>query len=233
MWTISELKEKGTAALKGNYWYCVLVAFIFTVCAGGSGGSASSSTTNPDASEKIKQTIENTDSAAVVTLMITLLSIAIVAILIAVLVEIFLLNPLQVSCNAFFMRNVSDNPASLNELKEGFNRYGNKVLTMFLKKLFTFLWGCLFLIPAFIKHYSYMMVPYILADEPDLGAMEAITKSREMMNGNKWKAFCLDLSFIGWILLSILTCGILAIFWTNPYMLSTHAALYDELKNNQ
>ena len=75
------------------------------------------------------------------------------------------------------------------------------------------------------------MVPFILKDNPELSATEAITRSREMMNGNKWRAFLLDLSFIGWVLLGCITCGIVQFFWTTPYMYSTHAALYLELKN--
>ena len=101
---------------------------------------------------------------------------------------------------------------------------------MFLKSLFTFLWGLLFIIPGIIKSYSYKMVPYILADNPGISATEAITRSREMMNGNKGKAFLLDLSFFWWILLGIITCGLVGVFWTNPYIASTHAALYEELK---
>ena len=76
------------------------------------------------------------------------------------------------------------------------------------------------------------MVPFILADNPNIGAKEAITLSRKMMDGNKWRAFVLDLSFIGWFLLAGLTGGILGIFYVNPYVYSTHAELYHALKNN-
>ena len=81
--------------------------------------------------------------------------------------------------------------------------------------------------------YSYRMVPYIIKDNPELSATEVITRSREMMNGNKWRAFLLDLSFIGWILLCVITLGIAAFFWVGPYMSSTDAALYLELKKQQ
>ena len=74
------------------------------------------------------------------------------------------------------------------------------------------------------------MVPYIIKDNPELTATETITKSREMMNGNKWRAFLLDLSFIGWIILGAVTFGILFILWTCPYMQNANAALYLELK---
>ena len=91
-------------------------------------------------------------------------------------------------------------------------------------------WSLLFIMPGIIKSCSYAMVPFILADDPSLGAREAITLSRKMMDGNKWRLFVLDLSFFGWMFLSACTFGILDIFYVNPYMHSTHAELYNVLK---
>ena len=102
---------------------------------------------------------------------------------------------------------------------------------MVLRDIFTFLWCLLFFIPGVIKHYSYRMVPYILADDPEIGAMDAITLSRRMMDGHKWNTFVLDLSFLGWDLLSALTMGLLGVFYVNPYKYSTGAELYQVLKN--
>ena len=81
-----------------------------------------------------------------------------------------------------------------------------------------------------IKAYSYRMVPYILKEHPELSGTKAITLSRQMMNGHKWNAFVLDLSFIGWIILSALTLGILHIFYVGPYIQATDAELYEALK---
>ena len=75
------------------------------------------------------------------------------------------------------------------------------------------------------------MVPYILADHPEMSGKEVITLSRQMMNGSKWRAFVLDLSFIGWDILSLLTLGLLGIFYVSPYKCSTNAELYHALKN--
>ena len=97
-------------------------------------------------------------------------------------------------------------------------------------QVYTALWMLLFIIPGLVKSYSYAMVPFLIIDEPELSANEIITRSREMMNGHKWRTFLLDLSFIGWILLTVITCGIVGVFWTNPYMYSTRAALYHELR---
>ena len=101
---------------------------------------------------------------------------------------------------------------------------------MFLRDLFIGLWSLLFIIPGIIKSYEYRMVAYILADQPELTRKEAFELSRKMMNGNKWNAFVLDLSFIGWGFLAAITFGILGVFYVNPYIQHTDAALYLKLK---
>ena len=108
--------------------------------------------------------------------------------------------------------------------------YKNIARTMFLRDLYIVLWSLLFVIPGIIKSYEYRMIPYILADNPEMPTEEVFAESKRLMSGNKWKAFVLDFSFIGWQLLSILTCGILSIFYVDPYQYSTNAALYEALK---
>ena len=95
--------------------------------------------------------------------------------------------------------------------------------------IFTVLWSLLFIIPGIVKAYEYMMIPYLLADNPQMTKEQAFAESKRMMQGQKWKAFVLDLSFIGWYILSGLTLGILAIFYVSPYVNATHAALYEAL----
>ena len=88
----------------------------------------------------------------------------------------------------------------------------------------------LLIIPGIVKQYEYMMVPFLLAEDPQIDRKEAFWKSREMMKGNKWAAFVLDLSFIGWSLLGIITLGLLNVFFTEPYQYLTQAQLYFRLK---
>ena len=106
---------------------------------------------------------------------------------------------------------------------------GTKFVSTLLVMLYTFLWSLLFIIPGIVKSYSYAMTPYILLDRPELSATEALKESEKMMNGHKMELFILDLSFIGWILLSMLTCGILVLY-VEPYMMATKSAFYLELK---
>ena len=110
----------------------------------------------------------------------------------------------------------------------GFQQFGRAWLWSFLVGLFIFLWSLLFLIPGIVKTFSYAMTPFILLDHPEMGVLDAITESRRIMNGHKWELFCLNFSFIGWWLLSILTLGILGL-WIAPYQNITNAAFYRSL----
>lgn len=257
MWDRKELKARGKAAFKANYWLSVIVAFILALVTGGgagilagsSGGSINFNyhTDIPDdvtggnflpsgddigaAFNGFKETLTAPENAGVAMAILgVVLAVIAVAVVISVLVDILLLNPVEVSCQNFFIQN-SQGSGELNNLERGFKpSWGNNVKTMFLRDLFLFLWGLLLLIPAIIKGYAYRMVPYILADHPELSGKEVITLSRQMMNGHKWRTFVMDLSFIGWYLLSLLTLGILGIFYVHPYKKCTDAELYQTLK---
>lgn len=101
-------------------------------------------------------------------------------------------------------------------------------LVPLLQGLFVFLWSLLFVIPGVIMAYAYSMAIYVANDNPELSAMDAIRKSRELMDGHKWDLFVLDLSFIGWIFLCLLTCGI-GFFFLAPYIEMAHVEFYREL----
>ena len=112
-------------------------------------------------------------------------------------------------------------------------RWKNVGWIMFLRTLFVSLWSLLFIIPGIIKQYEYMMIPFLLAENPQMNRKEAFEKSRQMMKGNKWAAFVLDLSFIGWSLLGIITFGLVNIFFAGPYQYLTQSQLYFRLKEQQ
>ena len=107
--------------------------------------------------------------------------------------------------------------------------YWHKVWGMFLMQVFIFLWSLLFVIPGIIKSLSYAMTPYILEENPELSANEAIDRSRAMMKGHKFDYFWLLLSFIGWGFLCVFTLGI-GLLWLTPYMQTAVAAFYEDVK---
>ena len=115
-----------------------------------------------------------------------------------------------------------------NDLFSQFDRFGQGFCQKFLRGLYVFLWSLLFIIPGIIKNYAYAMTPFIMAENPDMTASEAITASKELMNGHKSELFMLELTFIGWSLLAALSCNIgnLAL---NPYKSATRAVFYKDL----
>ena len=238
MWTRRELKERAKAAFKANYWRCVLVAFILALLIGGGAGSSVRKNETADLTteqqkamallaedDNLGRLVEGMEKLSALPsskIKISLGGLGLVGFLLSILV----FNPLIVGCYRFFLQN-SRGPAELNELGAGFRGdWGNVVLVMFLKNLFLALWTMLFIIPGIVKAYAYRMVPYILKEHPELSGTQAITLSRRMMKGHKGDAFVLDLSFIGWILLSALTFGILHLFYVGPYIQATDAELY-------
>lgn len=120
-------------------------------------------------------------------------------------------------------------PIDIGKLFDGFKDFGRVWGTLILVAIYTILWTCLLIIPGIVKSYSYALTPFILKDEPELKYNAAIEKSMRMMDGYKMKLFLLDLSFIGWMILSILTLGI-GLLFLQPYMNTARAAFYEDLK---
>lgn len=101
--------------------------------------------------------------------------------------------------------------------------------TMFVENVFLFLWS-LTIVGFFIKQYSYRMVPYIVAENPNIEALDAIRLSRRMMKGHKWECFVADCSFLGWYLLNLVTFGLIGIFYSNGYNAAFFAEYYVYLR---
>ncbi len=139
--------------------------------------------------------------------------------------------PMSVGIAIFSLAIARKEDASLNQIFEGFKNFGTALGTYFLVALFTLLWMLLLIIPGIIAAISYSQVFFILAEDSSIGAMDAITKSKEMMNGYKWKYFFLGLRFFGWALLCILTLGI-GFLWLAPYAEVSYANFYDDIKTN-
>jgi uncharacterized membrane protein len=159
---------------------------------------------------------------------LVIVGLIVVAFLIAI--QILIIYPLEVGATRFFTRNLNQ-PAEVKEVAHAFDHnYVESIKTLFFRDLYTFLWSLLLIIPGIVKSYEYCMIPYLLADDPTMTRERAFAESKALMDGNKWKTFVLDISFIGWHLLSVLTLGILDTFYVSPYVCMTKAALYEELR---
>jgi len=153
--------------------------------------------------------------------------------IIAFAFTIMIADPFIVAGKRYFLKAREGNNTKIGVIGEIFKK-GNWVnvgVTMFLKNIYTLLWY-LTIVGGIVKTYEYKMIPYILAENPKTKRKDAFRCSKEMMRGNKWKAFLLDVSFIGWSIVSLFTFGLLNILYVNPYKAATNAELYIILKNH-
>ena len=224
-WTRAELKTRAKAAVKMYYWKMVLVALILSMIGGGASSVGSRSASDNSAGSGARSMFEGINMQVAMIAVI----IVLVVVVIALALSVFVFNVLEVGCRGFFSRSMTEDP-ELGLIADGFTQnYWNCVKTQFLKSLFIGLWSLLFVIPGVIKAYEYRMVPYLLAEHPEMSSGEIFARSKEMMQGNKWDTFVLDISFVGWVLLSGITFGVLYIFWVGPYIAATDAALYHRI----
>ena len=150
--------------------------------------------------------------------------------------EIFVLiigGPLSVGFMNVLSQNDRGEDTNPGQLFKGFSNFGRTLVGFLLSSIYTFLWSLLFIIPGIIKGLSYALVPYLQNKDSSLSGKEALKKSQELMNGHKWELFVLELSFLGWHLLSLLTCGVLEVFFVTPYHNQTLYAFYEQVAGSK
>ncbi len=147
------------------------------------------------------------------------------------IVSLLITGPLAIGLAIFSLSISRNQDTKLEQIFQGFNNFGTALGAYLLMVLFIILWMLLLIIPGIIASISYSMTFYILADDNSISAMDAIKKSKKMMDGYKWKYFCLGLRFFGWALLCILTLGI-GFLWLMPYIQVSMAKFYDDIKAN-
>lgn len=233
MWDRKELKAQGKLAYQNNRLTCILAGLLLSIAGGAGGGLASSPSFKlPNSADTPKtETVSTSDidpETAVMAVAVVLV-ICLIAFAIAFVFTAFLLNPLLVGCRKFFIENALHSQNSINESNIGLafhNNYMNIVGAMFSTQIFVFLWSLLLIVPGIIRAYDWRMVPYIISENPSISGEEARNRSEQMMSGQKWDTFVLDLSFLGWMILGGFTFGILNLLFTTPYKAATDAELY-------
>lgn len=238
MWSRAELKAKAKVVLKTTYWKSLLVSVIIAVVGGAGGGGSSSvgvrdMTSNDSTLDGIYNSTNGYFNSAEFYTFIAIVGVIILIIaILAIAFRIFLGYPLEVGGRRFFIEGARGD-ADLNYLGYAFakGKYLNIVKTMFFRSLYTFFWSLLFIIPGIIKSYSYSMVPYILAENPQMESDQAIRLSMNMTKGEKLDMWVLDLSFLGWYILGTIAFFI-GVFFVMPYDFATKAELYLVLRKN-
>ncbi|MHC4215736.1 MAG: DUF975 family protein, partial [Planctomycetota bacterium] len=188
-------------------------------------------TENRDLMTRARQSLNgNWGSAIGATVVYSIIVIAISFIPFGQLVSLVISGPLMLGFCMYFLSLSRDQNPDLSQLFKGFDRFGTAFCAYLLQAIFVFLWMLLLIIPGIIASLSYAMTYYIITDNESIGALDAITASKELMRGNKWKLFCLGLRFIGWSLLCILTLGI-GYLWLTPYIATSFAKFYDDISD--
>lgn len=235
MWNRAELKSRAKTVLYKNYWSCVLVNLVMMLLINGLNVKSRIEVRNENHHNVFNIDVEDMTSDPVKFLYIFVIiafGMLFVSGIVSLILRIFVWNIFEVGGKGFFVTNQISQPRA-GELLSGFRsgNYGRVVGTLLLRDLYIVLWSFLFMIPGIIKSYQYRMVPYLLALHPEMSRQEVFAASRDMMYGNKWDVFVLDLSFFGWLVLNTFTLGILNIFFLGPYREATDAELYTRLWN--
>ena len=224
MWVRADLKTKAKEVLRKKYWKSFLIGLVLLLSGADSRGGGSSGRGGGSSGRSALETLgEWIDYEH----MIIIFAVVILVIAFRVLIGY----ALEIGSRKFFVQTAQyKNDIGCYDFAFDSGNFKGIISTMLLKNIYNFLWTLLLIIPGIIKSYAYRMVPYILADNPNLGADNAITLSRKMMDGNKFALFVLELSFIGWYLLGMLALGV-GILFVYPYYNATEAQLYLVLRD--
>ncbi len=229
----SDLRQRARDALKGNWFVMVVAGFVASLL----GGVASSSSFSVDVGSSEEITDAELDA------LMTQLGITEEMLMAAfTIIGLLAIVGMVYSVICFIVGSgVSSGYAQLNlDLVDGrsvsvgtvFSRFGDwktVLVARLLTGLRVFLWSLLFVIPGIIAAYDYEMVNFVIAEQPYLSASEAMAESKRLMRGNRWRLFCLEISFFGWAFLSALTLGV-GNLWLTPYVQASKAAFYRQIK---
>ncbi len=227
-WDSAKLRERAKAVLKGNYWSVLLVSTLCSLVTG-----ALAIKYNVDTGRKLREFINGEWYLPYVIkeLLPSLTLTSVAAGLLGLLWMIFISRPVEVGqCRYFTLCRYGEYQWDNALFAYRSGRYTDIVGTMLVRDIKIFLWGLLFIVPGIIKTYEYFMVPYILAENPNISRDRAFEISSTVTAGDKGRMFMLDLGFIGvYLLLAILTLGI-GIVFVMPYHKAVRAELYGALR---
>lgn len=197
-------------ALRGKWLTAVLTAFAASLIGARitSGGGRVSSNNNNSDNSSIR--LDEYFSPEVLNFFRIVLAAMLVYAGISIIIALIIGGAGKLGYARFNLNLVDGREVHFGDLFSQFHRLGDGFVMVLLMGIYEFLWTLLFVIPGIIKSFSYAMTPYILYEHPEYGANYAITVSRRIMHGNKFRLFCLHLSFIGWSLLASLP-GIIAV----------------------
>lgn len=230
----SDFRTAARAALAGNWGMALVASVIVSLLGGGSAGpSFNFEFSLPSSDTEIVKEYAMREEILAAFLAVGVLLILLIPLFLVIAAAGFVLGSIiEVGDARFNLYLIDERQTDLAHIFAYFRYWGKVTLASLLRNVYIFLWSLLFIIPGIIASYSYAMVPYLMAETPTLTAGEAVARSKEMMNGNRFSLFCLELSFIGWDLLCILTFGI-GYLWLTPYKKAARADFYREISGTR
>lgn len=229
-----DFRRRAREALKGHWFIAVIAGFIASLLGGltgtGSGTfSTSSSSSTGDTVDPDFGITGNFDIDPEI-LSIILVVIGVISVIVVVFSFVYMIigGAVSIGYASFNLDLIDEKDARVGSLFDHFDEWKKAFVARILQSIYIALWSLLFIIPGIMASFSYVMVSYVMAENPELSAREALKESRRIMKGNRWRFFCMTFSFIGWNLLVVLTLGI-ASLWVVPYEQAAIAAFYRDI----
>lgn len=216
----SDMRAKARQLLSGKWAMAILVTFVAAIL-----GALLTSSGDLDLNLKLDEEVMRHLPDGLVSILTTYLAVAASIGGTLSIVQFVLGGVVQLGYCKYLLNLHDGKPADIKDLFSEFNRFADGLVLSLLRGIYVFLWTLLFIIPGIVASYKYSMASFIMLENPGMKPNDAITESKILMDGHKGALFILDLSFIGWMLLSALTCGI-GSFWLNPYMNVSRAVFY-------
>lgn len=236
----ADFRQRAREALKGNWFIAVIAGFIASLLGGVTSTGASYSSSSSSSSEggtgtgaggtaDFEMALEEIfGNSEFVTMFLTIFGIIMVVASVFSIIYMIIGGAVGIGYSKFNLDLMDGNEARVGTLFDYFNEWKKGFMARLLRSVYIFLWSLLFVIPGIMASYSYVMVHYVMAENPTLTAREALRESKEIMRGNRWRFFCMIFSFIGWDILGALTLGI-GYLWINPYREAAIAAFYRDI----
>ena len=216
-------REMAWQALKGIWGTAIVVALVAGILTGGFSFNTNI-TFDVNGTEYTPESIEAVQQILSSPAFVALASISSMLSLAAFVIG----GPIKVGYARFCLKVTRGEPVEFKDLFSGFDVFGEAFLLNLRITLRIIGWTLLLIVPGIIAAYRYSQAFYVMAENPALGSGDCIERSKAMMNGNKWKLFCLQLSYIGWFFLTLVTLGIAGL-WMSPYMEVAQAFFYRDV----
>lgn len=236
-----DFRRQAKEALRGK-WFIALIAGVIASLLGGlngMGGVSFSVRFSGSSSEGGSGTVVpptgggdvnvSEEMLEILGIFLIIFGVALVVAIIMSIIYLIIGGAVGIGYSNFNLDIIDGREARIGTLFDSFDQWKTGFVARLLSSIYVTLWSMLFFIPGIIAHYSYSMMHFVMAENPDMRANEAIRESKRLMKGNKWRLFCLELSFLGWQLLAIFFTAGIGLLWVVPYMQAAYAAFYRDI----